>query len=97
MFLKKSLHKDLIKRLTFARYEKSLLFYKFLYKNKFLDPTVRLLAYNLYIGLGVKTTQINNLCLATGRSRGVVGKYKLSRIVFRTFCEKGTLKGIYKK
>lgn len=97
MFLKKSLHKDRLKRIAFKDRELDLLLLKFIYKNEFLATKIRLLAFNLYIRLKPRATQINNLCLATGRSRSVIGDYKISRIVFRNYCEKGHLIGIYKK
>jgi ribosomal protein S14 len=96
MFLKKALHRDLKLRLVFEKYEKELLLLKFLFKNEYLDPELRLLAYNLYLQRPLVRTQINNLCLVTARSRGTIKEYKISRIVFHKYYKLGFLPGVIK-
>jgi ribosomal protein S14 len=40
------------------------------------------------------STRIRNYCLLTGRSRGVLPTWKVSRIVFKTYADFGLLPGI---
>lgn len=96
MFLKKPLHRDLKLRLVFAKYEKEYLLLKFLFKNEYLTPELRLLAYNLYLQKPFVRTKMNNLCLISARSRGTIKEYKISRIVFHKYYKLGYLPGIRK-
>ncbi len=40
--------------------------------------------------------RVRNRCLLTGRPRGVISKFKLSRISFRTLALKGQIPGVTK-
>lgn len=35
-----------------------------------------------------------NICKSTGRSRGLIRKFKISRLVFRTLADSGKIEGI---
>lgn len=41
-------------------------------------------------------TRLTNRCQVTGRPRGVIRKFKLSRIVFRELAHKGQIPGVKK-
>lgn len=41
-------------------------------------------------------TRLTNRCQVTGRPRGVIRKFKLSRIVFRDLAHKGQIPGVKK-
>lgn len=41
-------------------------------------------------------TRVRNRCAITGRPRGVIKSYKISRIVFRSYANNGMLPGIIK-
>lgn len=41
-------------------------------------------------------TRLTNRCQVTGRPRGVIRKFKLSRIVFRELAHKGQVPGVKK-
>ncbi|HSH25155.1 MAG TPA: 30S ribosomal protein S14 [Massilibacterium sp.] len=41
-------------------------------------------------------TRLTNRCQVTGRPRGVIRKFKLSRIVFRNLAHKGQIPGVKK-
>ncbi|WP_173918815.1 30S ribosomal protein S14 [Halobacillus sp. Marseille-Q1614] len=41
-------------------------------------------------------TRLNNRCEVTGRPRGYMRKFKMSRIAFREFAHKGQLPGVKK-
>ncbi|GAA0376138.1 30S ribosomal protein S14 [Paenibacillus motobuensis] len=41
-------------------------------------------------------TRLHNRCSVTGRPRGYIGKFKLSRIVFREMAHKGQIPGVKK-
>jgi len=41
-------------------------------------------------------TRINRRCVVTGRSRGVLRRYKISRLVFRKAALQGYIPGVFK-
>lgn len=41
-------------------------------------------------------TRLHHRCSVTGRPRGVIGKFKVSRIVFRELAHKGQIPGVKK-
>ncbi|MEK5357838.1 30S ribosomal protein S14 [Paenibacillus sp. FSL L8-0709] len=41
-------------------------------------------------------TRLHNRCAITGRPRGYIGKFKVSRIVFRELAHKGQIPGVTK-
>lgn len=41
-------------------------------------------------------TRLNNRCEVTGRPRGYIQKFKMSRITFRTLAHKGQIPGVKK-
>ncbi|MCM3701646.1 30S ribosomal protein S14 [Paenibacillus macerans] len=41
-------------------------------------------------------TRLHNRCFVSGRPRGYIGKFKVSRIVFRELAHKGQIPGVKK-
>lgn len=39
-------------------------------------------------------TRMRNRCVLTDRGRGVVGRFRISRILFKNFAEKGLIAGV---
>lgn len=42
-------------------------------------------------------TRINNRCIITSRNKGIIGKFNVSRIIFREWASSGKLAGIKKE
>ena len=41
-------------------------------------------------------TRVRNRCVLTDRGRGLVGRYRISRIMFRYYADKGLIAGMQK-
>jgi ribosomal protein S14 len=96
--MKYLLEKDKNKRNTFYKYEKHKICLKALSKDKRLPATFRLL-YKLKLNLYVKNsskTRIKNRCVTTGRARGVLRYFKMSRLEVRQLALRGLLYGVRK-
>ena len=62
--------------------------------NKILPLNLRLKAFhNLYL-LKYTSTKIRNLCIYTGRPRGIITKFGVSRFIFRLFADNGYITGL---
>lgn len=87
----KKLKKDLKKRLNFQSFEKDIKIYKALINNELLPLDIRLSIQDEMIkkipNSGRRVRQ-RNYCLETGRARGILNSYGLSRIKMK---EKGDL------
>jgi small subunit ribosomal protein S14 len=69
-----------------------------LYFNNFISPELRELARErLLKNGGGLITKIRNRCVLTGRSRGIVKDYKISRLTFKELAGSGLLVGVKKK
>jgi len=88
--------KDKKNRILYKQFEKKRLLLKSMQVNKFLSFTVRGEAKNLLINLRGYKSRIKNYCLITARSRGILRKYNISRMVFKQYASFGYLKGIKK-
>ena len=87
----KKLKKDLNKRLDFSKFEKNIKIYKALINNELLPLDLRLSIQDKMLNeipKGARKTRLRNYCLETGRARGVLNSYGLSRIEMK---EKGDL------
>jgi len=92
----KKLKKDLKKRLNFKDYEKEIKVYKALINNELLPLDLRLSIQDEMVKTVPKSarrTQQRNLCLETGRARGVLNSYGLSRIEIKERGELGEISG----
>ena len=78
------------KRQSFFNFEKEQLINKILSKQIFIINNESKELKDIY-HRGVKRTQIKNICYLSGRTRGVLRSFRLSRITFRTLASKGLL------
>ncbi len=94
MKIRKFLYKDLQLRKNFLKLEYTLLVLKALALNKILPFSIRNSIFNLINLYTVKSTRIRNRCLYTGRGRGIMTEFKMSRIEFRRFADMGKIPGV---
>jgi len=76
--------------------EKKKLLLKSISKNVFLTNKYRIFAKNKLINLKGYKSFLKNYCIISGRSRGVLRKYNISRMLFKYYASFGYLKGIKK-
>ena len=94
IFFKKLIRKDYKNRLKFLILEVEYKMLKSIACNKILPLNLRLKAFhNLYL-LKYTSTKIRNLCIFTGRPRGVITKFAVSRFIFRLFADNGYITGL---
>ena len=67
-------------------------------KNDILPSAVRKKAAEAMdqLPLNSSITRVRNRCVLTDRGRGIVGRYRVSRMMFRYFAEKGLMAGMQK-
>ena len=96
--MKVLLTKDKNKRNQYLLFEKKKLVLKYIVNNLNLSKKLRFSIYkNLWaFPKDSSITRIRNRCVISNRSRGVYGKLKLSRIVFRKLSLSGKLMGMKK-
>ena len=68
---------------------------------KYAAKRAELKAKGVYVGLSklprnASPTRLHNRCKITGRPHGYIGKYGISRIVFRELAYKGEIPGVKK-
>jgi len=44
----------------------------------------------------ISFVKVSNRCVLTGRSRGVLNRFKMSRIMFRMYAHQGLINGVVK-
>jgi ribosomal protein S14 len=88
--------KDKKNRILYKQFEKKRILLKSIQVNNFLNFTVRGEAKNLLSNLVGYKSRIKNYCLITGRSRGILRRYNISRMLFKQYASFGYLKGIKK-
>jgi ribosomal protein S14 len=88
--------KDKIKRFSFLKKEIIFNCFKLIKKNKKINQSIRLNTNFIFFGINTQKfkTKIVNRCIISGRQKGVVTKFKLSRIIFANFINSGKLFGI---
>jgi ribosomal protein S14 len=94
MKLKRSIYKDLKLRKTYYKYESALVVLKALTFNGILPLSIRQAMYEVLHNLSIKSTRIRNRCLYTGRGRGVMPEFRISRIEFKNLADKGLIPGV---
>ena len=75
--------------------ENSHLLHKLVSHNKILDLSIRTKSANKLNEISLKSS-IRKVCTLTGRSRGLIKKYKCSRIKFKFYAQEGLLAGVQK-
>lgn len=88
--------KDKCKRDKFFRGEEYSLVGRIVKANVFLPLSSRVGGHLFLRGCGVYVSKINNFCVYSFRSRGVLRSFKMSRHIFKLFVNKGLISG-YKK
>ena len=94
--MRKHLVKDKFKRQQYLKKEKLRLVWKALYVNKFLPKRERNLCQYLLFKDKNYFVRIRNFCLLTGRARGIVHDFKISRHCFKDYASNGLLEGVSK-
>jgi ribosomal protein S14 len=90
--------RDLIKRKAFIMSEINQNVLKFIFyycKDIIIKSLTKKEKLNIKYKLGYKTT-LRNYCVVSGRSRGVIKSFKVSRIIFRELGSKGFFTGLKK-
>ena len=97
--VKKQIKKNINQRNSFKLNEENRLILKSLTYNNFIKKKTRWKMQMFFLNLPIKSslTRIKNICLLTGRSRGFLRNFKLSRIQFKLFVSKGLLFNVKKK
>lgn len=94
--MRKHLVKDKYLRISFSKAEKRRLIWKSIYKNQFMPHRTRnMCQFLLYIDKNY-FVRIRNYCTISGRSRGVVYPFGISRMFFKEYASFGFLQGIKK-
>jgi ribosomal protein S14 len=89
---KKLIRKDYKNRLKYLVLEVEYKILKSIACNKILPLNLRLKAFhNLNFN---NATKIRNICILTGRTRGIITKYGVSRFMFRQFADNGFITGL---
>ena len=100
--------KNLLFRLNFKNYEIKALCLKALARNLILPLPLRIKAFETLSllsrstvnksktegGAYVPLPKIRNICSITGRSRGIIKKFGVSRLVFKQLADSGLLSGV---
>lgn len=90
--------RDKKRRKLFKRYESKRVLYKAISNNLNLPLNIRLEAQEKLNKLPRNSSpiRIRNRCVLTGRPRGVLRKFKLSRIKFQELALSGNIPGVFK-
>jgi small subunit ribosomal protein S14 len=94
MKFKKSLYKDFNLRKSYYKLETTRILLKALAFNSILPMSVRQSIFEILHNLSSKSTRIRNRCLYTGRGRGILSEFRMSRIQFRRLADSGLIAGI---
>lgn len=89
----RKVRKDIKRRSNFRKLELNFLFFKFLRAEGIFNYSGS--AQRFLLGK-YSSTRIRNRCVYTGKSRGVLSRYKMSRISFRELCLNGGIPGFRK-
>ena len=92
----KAIRKDRRRRATVAEFEKERLHLRAILRNNILPEVVqrRASAELARHPRDASITRVRNRCVQTGRGRGVVGEFGLSRMKFRKLADFGMLAGV---
>ena len=92
MSVNKYIKKDLKLRLKYLIFELEYRIFKSLAANKILPLNFRIKAFHKLNFFNF--TKIRNICIFTGRSRGIIKKLGISRFVFRNLGDNGLIYGL---
>lgn len=96
--MRPQLEEDRCRRKEFNRFEEKRILLKVKVKNRGLSDSERLEALEALRNFSRNSSaiRVRNRCSLTGRSRGVLTKYKMSRVMFRKLVMSGKLAGFKK-
>ncbi|KAK5574394.1 hypothetical protein RB653_011173 (mitochondrion) [Dictyostelium firmibasis] len=91
--------KDKERREVYKHAEKMKNMYKMLRRNELLDQETRNYFNMKLIGSTKDSSisRIKNRCIETGRSRGIISAYRISRLRFREYMKLGLISGVKKR
>ncbi|EDO49092.1 predicted protein [Nematostella vectensis] len=97
-YLKKWGRRDIKRREMFKDFEQQRSALRMIKKSDILPSGVRKNAANEMkeLPLNSSLTRIRNRCVMTDRGRGIVGRFRVSRMMFRYFAERGQIAGVKK-
>lgn len=88
--------KDIKRRNKFLDEESKSLLLKSFIVNDYINSEKRVSIRNFFYRLSIHGTKLNNRCVYTGRSRGVLRSFKSSRLVVKRQSLSGMLVGVRK-
>jgi ribosomal protein S14 len=91
--------KDKERREIYKQAEKNKNIYKMLRRNEMLDQETRNY-FNTLLTSSSKDSSISrikNRCIETGRSRGIISAYRISRMRFREYLKESLISGVKKR
>jgi hypothetical protein len=81
--MKLIIKRDIINRKKYYMMENQYILLKAMANNKILPISFRMNIYRYLASLKPMTNKYRNICIVSGRSRGVITKFALSRLMFR--------------
>ncbi|KAL9957929.1 hypothetical protein ACROYT_G034886 [Oculina patagonica] len=97
-YLKKWGKRDMKRRALYEQHEMERTNLRYLKRNDILPSAVRKKAAEDLENLprDSSITRVRNRCVLTDRGRGLVGRYRISRMMFRYYADKGLIPGMQK-
>ncbi len=87
---------DKKRRQLLCKKEQKIRLWKSLSVNEYLSSHVRSMGRFELSKIGMNSSKINNYCIVTGRSRGVLRDFKVSRMIFKELANSGFIQGVKK-
>lgn len=94
--MKIKIKRDLKARFLYSLFELDRVLLQLIYLNQILPLNLRLKAHRKLSKLP-SITKIRNICSVTGRTRGLIKNFKVSRLVFRNLADSGMIWGVKRK
>jgi small subunit ribosomal protein S14 len=96
--ISKRCHSDNKYRKLYHKFEKNKKELKSLFQNRLINSKLRFSAFKKLniISCNSSISKFKNRCLITGKSKGILRNFKISRIKFREFASNGDISGISK-
>lgn len=85
---------DLKRRNKFLKLEKECVLLRSIKRNAFIEGDIVLKRLNSRKGKLGSIARIHNRCILTGRSRGIVRFYRISRLQLKTLGQRGLIIGL---
>lgn len=95
--LKNKIKKDKKTRFFVKKNELNNILFKYINNNNNLNKKIKIYMFFKYLKhfhLNSSSTRIVNTCLRSGRSHWIIRRFRLARMSFKTYVEKGILTGV---